>query len=102
MEPGGVGLPAAEPASLVIVDPNGHRSRVALDPLPFRIGRQPGNELVLHDGRVSRAHARIVSEGGTYVLEDCASRHGTAWLSRIWLAQAPPRRRTKSRNRNSV
>jgi len=77
MEPGGASSPAAEPASLVIADPNGHRSRVAIDPLPFRIGRQPENHLVLHDGRISRTHARIVAEGGSYVLEDCGSRHGT-------------------------
>jgi serine phosphatase RsbU (regulator of sigma subunit) len=77
MGPGGASSPAAEPASLVIVDPNGHRSRVAIDPLPFRIGRQPDNHLVLRDSRVSRTHARIVWEGGTHVLEDCASRHGT-------------------------
>ena len=69
--------PAVEPASLVIVDPNGHRSRVPIDPLPFRIGRQPENHLVLRDSRISRTHARIVAEERAYVLEDCGSRHGT-------------------------
>jgi len=66
-----------EPASLVVVDPNGHRTRVAIDPLPFRIGRQPESDLIIRDSRVSRAHARIVVEGGEYVIEDCASLHGT-------------------------
>ena len=69
--------PAAGPASLVVVDPNGQRKRVPIDPLPFLIGRQPDNHLILRDSRVSRTHARIVVEGGEYVLEDCGSRHGT-------------------------
>jgi serine phosphatase RsbU (regulator of sigma subunit)/pSer/pThr/pTyr-binding forkhead associated (FHA) protein len=66
-----------EPASLVVIDPNGHRTRVAIDPLPFRIGRQPESELILRDSRVSRTHARILVENGAYVIEDCASLHGT-------------------------
>src|ERR1051326_5611096 len=69
------GAPGA--ASLIVVDPHGSRTRVALDPLPFLIGRQPENHLIVRDSRVSRAHARILVENGQYVLEDCASRHGT-------------------------
>src|ERR1035437_508587 len=69
--------PAAGPASLVVVDPNGHRRRVPVDPIPFLIGRQPENHLILRDSRVSRSHARIVVENGVYVLEDLGSRHGT-------------------------
>ena len=70
-------MPAAGPASLVVVDPNGHRRRVPVDPIPFLIGRQPENHLILRDSRVSRSHARIVVENGVYVLEDLGSRHGT-------------------------
>jgi phosphoserine phosphatase RsbU/P len=69
--------PVAGPASLVVLDPNGHRKRVPVDPIPFLIGRQPDNHLILRDSRVSRSHARIVVENGGYVLEDLASRHGT-------------------------
>jgi sigma-B regulation protein RsbU (phosphoserine phosphatase) len=64
-------------ASLVVIDPNGHRSRVAIDPIPFNIGRQPESNLIVRDSRVSRAHARILVENGEYVLEDLGSRHGT-------------------------
>lgn len=46
-------------------------------PLPFRIGRQPDNNLIVRDSRVSRNHSRIIVDGGEYVIEDCASRHGT-------------------------
>jgi serine phosphatase RsbU (regulator of sigma subunit) len=65
------------PASLVVVDPNGHRTRAPIDPLPFRIGRMADNHLVIRDGRVSRIHARISAVGGRFVVEDCGSTHGT-------------------------
>jgi serine phosphatase RsbU (regulator of sigma subunit) len=77
MEPEGALAAAVGPASLVVVDPSGRRKRVPVDPIPFLIGRQPGNHLILRDNRVSRAHARIVVENGGYVLEDMGSRHGT-------------------------
>src|ERR1035438_5805262 len=77
MEPEGALAAVAGPASLVVVDPSGRRKRVPVDPIPFLIGRQPGNHLILRDNRVSRAHARIVVENGGYVLEDTGSRHGT-------------------------
>jgi phosphoserine phosphatase RsbU/P len=68
---------AAERASLVVVDPNGHRSRMPIEPLPFRIGRHPDNQLIIRDSRASRTHAQIVLENGQYWVEDCGSRHGT-------------------------
>jgi serine phosphatase RsbU (regulator of sigma subunit) len=69
--------PALEPASLVVIDPSGHRNRVPLEPLPFRIGRSPESNLIIRDSRASRAHARIVSADGAYWIEDLKSRHGT-------------------------
>ncbi len=65
------------PASLVVIDPSGHRARATLDPLPFQIGRQADNHLVIRDSRVSRVHARISADGGRFVVEDCGSTHGT-------------------------
>jgi sulfite reductase (NADPH) hemoprotein beta-component len=76
METDSVAVPFAEPASFVVIDPNGHRMRVPIDPLPFEIGRQPGSNLILRDSRVSRAHARILVEDGRYVLED----RGVDWF----------------------
>jgi sigma-B regulation protein RsbU (phosphoserine phosphatase) len=67
----------AEPASLIVIDPNGHRTRVALDPVPFLIGRAPESSLIIRDSRASRTHARILVEDGQYVVADCGSRHGT-------------------------
>src|ERR1700712_3742748 len=77
MEPETLLTAAEGPASLVVVDPNGQKKRVAVEPIPFLIGRQPDNHLILRDSRVSRSHARILMEGGGYVLEDTGSRHGT-------------------------
>jgi len=64
-------------ASVVVVDPSGRRSTVAIESLPFRIGRQAGNQLVMRDNRASRVHAQIIREGGDYWIEDLNSRHGT-------------------------
>src|SRR3954454_13173478 len=77
MEPQAAASAIPGPASLVVVDPNGQKKRVPIDPLPFLIGRQPDNHLILRDSRVSRVHARILVEEGGYVLEDTGSRHGT-------------------------
>ncbi len=66
-----------EPASLVVVDPGGSRTRVPLDPLPFHIGRQPESNLIVRDSRASRTHSRILGEENRYIIEDCGSRHGT-------------------------
>ncbi len=62
---------------LVLVEPSGARRKLEVSATPFRMGRQPGNELVLRDSRISRQHAQIVAEGGRYLLEDSGSRHGT-------------------------
>ena len=77
MDTGTATSTVAASASIVVVDPNGNRKRVPVEPLPFLIGRQPDNHLILRDSRVSRAHTRIVVENGAYVLEDIGSRHGT-------------------------
>lgn len=66
-----------EPAAIHVVDPSGQRTRVPIETLPFLIGRQADNQLVLRDTRTSRTHARIIGEDGQYILEDLGSRHGT-------------------------
>ena len=69
---------AERPAAvLLVLAPSGQRSRVPLDAMPFTVGRQSGNSLVLRDNRTSRNHSRIVFENGNYVIEDLNSRHGT-------------------------
>ncbi len=63
-------------ASVIVIDPSGHRSRLEIAPLPFRIGRQADNDLILRDSRASREHARIVLDAGGYKIEDAGSRYG--------------------------
>jgi phosphoserine phosphatase RsbU/P len=67
----------ARMARVAVIDPSGVRKEVPVTPFPFRIGRQAGNELTLRDSRISRQQAQIVNGGGTLVLEDLSSRHGT-------------------------
>jgi len=67
---------AAPRPALVVVNPAGNRSRVSLDAVPFMIGRQADNQLVLRDNRASRVHARITEDNGEYFIEDLNSRHG--------------------------
>lgn len=82
--PGAVGPETPEsppkPASLVVVNPSGNRLRLPLHPIPFLVGRQADNHLILRDSRASRSHARIVVEDGSYVVEDLNSRHGL-WVN---------------------
>ena len=68
--------PPLPPADLTVIDPAGHRTVVDLRPMPFRIGRQADNQLVIRDSRTSRVHAQIFLEDHEYMLEDLASRHG--------------------------
>ncbi|MCS6952513.1 MAG: SpoIIE family protein phosphatase [Bryobacterales bacterium] len=68
--------PGAGAARLIVLDPSGGRRHIRIQTLPFRIGRQGDNHLVLHDSRISRQHAQIVLEEGEYAIEDLGSRHG--------------------------
>jgi predicted component of type VI protein secretion system len=42
-----------------------------------RIGRGPGNQIVLHHGTVSREHAELMIDGAKLEIEDLGSRNGT-------------------------
>ncbi|HEX5228642.1 MAG TPA: SpoIIE family protein phosphatase [Bryobacteraceae bacterium] len=67
---------AVRTAAFAVTNPSGNHSRVVIDRLPFLIGRQGDNNLVLRDNRISRSHARLLTENGDYVIEDLDSRHG--------------------------
>ena len=89
--PGHVAAPA-KAASLIVINPSGNQTRVPLHPLPFSIGRQADNHLVLRDNRASRNHARIVAGHGDYFIEDLNSSNGVyvngAVISRHKLASS--------------
>lgn len=43
----------------------------------YRVGRDPGSDIVLNDNRVSWQHAMIRAENGVWLVEDGNSRNGT-------------------------
>ncbi|HET8546989.1 MAG TPA: FHA domain-containing protein [Bryobacteraceae bacterium] len=73
---GQTGVAVARTATLIVVNPSGNRVRVPVEPVPFNIGRQADNHLVIRDNRASRNHARILYEDGDYYVEDLKSSHG--------------------------
>lgn len=70
-----IGTPALD-----VIHPSGERTRIQIEPLPFRIGRGPDNNLILRDNRASRAHAKISHDGTVFLIEDLSSLHGT-WVN---------------------
>lgn len=56
---------------------HGQQRRVTLQGAEFTIGRAEDCDLVLSDNRISRLHARLVQEQGSYFILDAGSRHGT-------------------------
>lgn len=57
---------------------DGEEKSYTLHPqLTLRVGRDPGNDVVLRDPKVSRRHAEIVFERGFFVLHDLQSANGT-------------------------
>src|SRR5690349_4798159 len=62
---------------LLVRDASGNEREVEVTHIPFTMGRQSDNDLVLLDSRISRHHARIFVEDGNHLVEDTGSRHGT-------------------------
>ena len=57
---------------------DGEEKSYTLHPqLTLRVGRDPGNDVVLRDPKVSRRHAEIVFERGFFVLHDLQSANGS-------------------------
>jgi EAL domain-containing protein (putative c-di-GMP-specific phosphodiesterase class I) len=56
---------------------DGSLQRTPIQPLPFRIGRAPGQSLVLPSAPVSKSHVEIYSDGVALRVRDLGSRNGT-------------------------
>ncbi len=67
---------------------DGSIHRTPLQPLPFRIGRSAGLQLVLQSAHVSKAHAEIYTDGVALRVRDLGSRNGT-FLNREQVTDAP-------------
>jgi pSer/pThr/pTyr-binding forkhead associated (FHA) protein len=71
---------SSAPAATMIAQPSrtgGQVIRVPLQATPYSIGRGVASSLVLDDPKVSREHAYVTVENGTYVLKDNNSTNGT-------------------------
>ncbi len=64
-------------ATLLVVQGPDQGARFELGERSVGLGRSAQNEIRLLDNEVSRVHARISYEGGTFVLTDCGSSNGT-------------------------
>ncbi len=62
---------------LEILDGDRAGEVLALADRAIRIGRKPGNDLVLADEKTSGVHAEVVTEGDRHVLRDLGSTNGT-------------------------
>lgn len=62
---------------LEILDGDRAGEVVPIGDRPIRIGRRPGNDLILADEKTSGVHAEIVPEGDRHVLRDLGSTNGT-------------------------
>jgi len=67
-----------------------HLRRMLIYPLPFRIGRAPGLELVLPSQQVSKQHAEIYEASGSLRLRDLNSTNGT-FVNRSLVSDFPIR-----------
>jgi hypothetical protein len=64
-------------ARLRMIRPDGTQREVELDGAMLTIGRAGDNRLVVHDGRVSRHHARLQARRGSLVFTDLDSTNGS-------------------------
>ena len=61
----------------LLVEIGGQQRRIVVHKSPFTVGRSQDCDVVIPDFRVSRVHARLVSEDGEHFIVDAGSRHGT-------------------------
>jgi hypothetical protein len=85
----------AEPEPLahvvVVIEPDGRQRRLWLGQAGLRVGRTPGNDLVLADPEVSRQHCVIEISGESAVVSDPGSTNGTFVSGRRISGSAPLR-----------
>ncbi len=53
------------------------KQKIELGRKPISIGRHPECDIIIDNGSVSRHHAKIVNESGSYFVQDLDSRNGT-------------------------
>src|SRR5262249_9276961 len=63
-----IGKPHHDTVPRLLIIQGTEQRTVAMEPLPFTIGRRTGKDLTLFDPRISRDHARIELEAGDFYL----------------------------------
>jgi EAL domain-containing protein (putative c-di-GMP-specific phosphodiesterase class I) len=71
-----------------LIGEGGSLQRTPIQPMPFRIGRSAGAQLMLPSTHVSKAHAEIYTDGLTLRVRDLGSRNGT-FLNREQVKDGP-------------
>ena len=61
----------------LLIQAGGQQRRIEISNSPFTIGRAEECDATIADFKVSRQHAKVVSENGEYFIVDTESRHGT-------------------------
>jgi membrane peptidoglycan carboxypeptidase len=74
--------PAPAEAVLLIHLPGQDPCRQTLAAGCYRLGREPGSDIVIDHGAVSRRHALLESRGGHWLLRDQGSTNGLWWQGR--------------------
>jgi membrane peptidoglycan carboxypeptidase len=75
-------LPAPAEGVLLIHAPGQEQRRQPLASGCYRLGRDPGSDIVIDHGAVSRRHALLESRGGNWLLRDQGSTNGLWWQGR--------------------
>ena len=65
------------PTTPVLVVDGSRESQREINHAPYTVGRQPGSDILFEDAFVSRRHAEIVYENGSFYIVDQGSKHGT-------------------------
>ena len=77
-------------AVLAVAGPDGETRPYRLGTARFTIGRSPGNDLAIDSPFVSREHAVVTAEAGSYLIQDLSSKNGT-WVNGARLGAQPQR-----------
>ena len=65
------------PSTPVLLVDGSRESQREISHAPYTVGRKPGSDILLEDAFVSRKHAEIVFENGSFYIVDQGSKHGT-------------------------
>lgn len=63
--------------AVLLIEVAGHQRQMVIAKSPLTIGRADECDATIADLKISRQHAKLLTEGNDYYIVDCQSRHGT-------------------------